>query len=104
MNYGYQQSCLNWDESKKDILAERLCKLLEEFGFKNVNGYSPGSFPYIEVDGNYGGVRIRRITHLSESMQNELVEKVDQIYLEVMQEKNKCMEEIKWNKKMRDLK
>jgi hypothetical protein len=84
MNYGYDESCRNWSEIKKDILAEHLSKLLEEFGFKNVRGYSPGTFPYIETDGNYRGVRIRRITNMPESEQKELIEKADRIYLEIM--------------------
>jgi len=65
-------------------LAEQLCTLLEDLGFIDVYGYQPSSDPYIEVDGSYGGVRIRRITNMSESKQKELIRKADQIYLEIM--------------------
>jgi hypothetical protein len=84
MHYGYDEFCQNWDESKKHILADRLGKLLEEFGFRNVQGYERGSFPYTEVDGNFGGVKIRRITQLPEAKQKELVKRADEIYREVM--------------------
>jgi hypothetical protein len=88
MHYAYGEFCPDWDESKKYILAERLCELLKEFGVRYVSGYSPGWLPYIEVDGLYK-VSIRRITHMPNFKRNQLVKKADQIYEEVMVEKTK---------------
>ena len=60
MNYGYGVFCPDWDESKKNFLADRLCVLLREYGFRDVCEFHPGSEPYVEVDGPYAGIRIRR--------------------------------------------
>ncbi len=57
------------------VLAEQLGHLLEEFGYDNVQGYRRGSFPYIDVDSD--GVRIRRITYMNKSKQEEFVRKAD---------------------------
>jgi hypothetical protein len=42
------------------------------------------SEPYIEVDGLYQGVRIRKITALSEQQETELINLADKKYLEIM--------------------
>jgi len=84
MNYGYSSFCPGWDESKKFELAKKLRILLEEFGIRHASGYNPGRSPYIEVDGLYDGVRIRRITHMSYCKRKDLVEKADRLYVDVM--------------------
>lgn len=73
MNYGY-------NPTTKDIkLAERIqneviAKLLpDEDGMK----------PYIEVNGLYDGVRIRRITHYSDEARNQIIDDMDKIYNEM---------------------
>ncbi len=80
MNYGYDSSCPNWDESKKHELAEALSKEL-------LVGTNPNAVhqPYVEVDGLYRGVRLRRITHLSEEEQELLINRADAIYRRIMQ-------------------
>ena len=45
---------------------------------------STGKNPYVEVDGLYRGVRIRKITNLSEDRCLELVKEADRIYNEVV--------------------
>jgi len=40
--------------------------------------------PYIEVDGLYTGVRIRKITNLSDQEQKKLVKRADKIFEEIM--------------------
>jgi len=85
MNYGYNKSTRNWNEKKKWILAEKISKDLNipiETGNRSYK--NDGSSPYIEVDGAYGGVRVRRITHLSEEEHFKLVKDSDNIYDEVM--------------------
>jgi len=97
MNYGYNEKSKNWDESRKDILAQELHKALK---IPIGNRYNDGVSPYIEVDEvttdvvagfgvdchttTYGGVRIRRITHLSQKEYDELIKKADYIYDLVM--------------------
>lgn len=81
MNYGYNKNCKGWNESKKTHLAFELSKALNiGIGDNSRDGVSP----YIEVDGAYSGVRIRRITHLSDKAHKELVKKADKVYDEVM--------------------
>jgi len=80
MNFGFGSSCEGWDESKKGQLFVRLRKELKLDELHDSNGSSP----YLEVDGLYRGVRIRRITHLSEADQERLVLKAERIYAEVM--------------------
>ena len=75
MNYGYL--CKDWTKEEKQQLAERLAKELK-IGFNN-----DGISPYIEIDGAYKGVRIRRITHLTEEEQNKLITTADKIYREL---------------------
>jgi len=84
MNYGYPPG------DRDEELAERLT---EELDIKR--GWSPrAKIPYIEVDGLYPGVRIRRITHLSEKM-SELLDLADKIYLEVYPEREKMSKDKK---------
>ena len=83
MHYGYDEHCEHWCESKKHVLADKLCLLLEDFGIKYPCGYRPGWLPYIEVDGLYK-VCIRRITHLPDFQRIKLIKKADNIYDDVM--------------------
>lgn len=80
VNYGYGPGCQNWKESRKQLLAE---KLSQELPAKI--GWTPGGgSPYIEVDGLYPGVRIRKITNIATEDQKELIKRADKIYDEVM--------------------
>lgn len=80
MNYGYDNTCPNWNEDKKAELAESLSKELS-IGFDANKQHQP----YVEVDGLYQGVRLRRITHLSEEEQELLITRADAIYRRIMQ-------------------
>ena len=79
MNYGYSKLSRGWKEDRKMKLARALAK---EFGL--YIGYKPDSKPYIEVDGLYEGVTLRRITNLSVEEQKVLVMKSDLIFNEIM--------------------
>lgn len=83
MNYGYDSETKYWDDSKVGKLVERLQKLI--VNYKPEEDYE-NYIPYVEVDGLYDGVRLRRITHLSEADRKDLVSKADKIYLEVMKQ------------------
>lgn len=75
MNYGWGEM----PAEQKSELAARLCKEL-----KLPRGRGPGNKdPYVEVDRLYKGVRIRRITHLSDREIDLLVLKADIIYCQV---------------------
>ena len=77
MNYGYNEKTKDWKENRKMTLAFELAKELNlVIGWA---GAKAGE-PYIEVNGGYGGVRIRRITHLSEQVQKSIVENADKVY------------------------
>lgn len=80
MNYGYDKHCKGWKPGRKAELARRL------FVELNIGmGWTPGGTqPYIELDSLYPGVRIRKITHLTEQERVALVRKADKIYDEVM--------------------
>ena len=82
MNYGYDSEREGWDPEKKQELAERLS---DELGLPVATAVSaPRGKPYIEIDGLYEGVRIRRITNLSEGDREGLVKIADAVYDEVM--------------------
>ena len=80
MNYGYDNTCPNWVEAKKAELAEALSKELR-ISFDANRQHKP----YVEVDGLYRGVRLRRITHMSEEEQELLIKRADAIYRRIMQ-------------------
>lgn len=90
VNYGYDPGIRAWDESKKGILANSLQELVDQIkkGSKTELAdacmSSDGKAPYIEVNGMYPGVRIRKITHLNDEQQRELITKADLIYTEIM--------------------
>lgn len=81
MNYGYDKTTKNWKENKKEELAQRLRELCQKF--KPSEEYS-NYLPYVEVDELYDGVRIRRITHLSDTDKKRIVKEADKIYDGVM--------------------
>ncbi len=78
------------------LLAENLAELLKGEGYMgrilNAQGPRPRwrfttrgiKEPYIEIDGIGGPVAIRKLTHLSDEAQDELVAKADKIYREIM--------------------
>ena len=75
MNYGYDDTA-SWSDAEKYGLAEALDALCANFPDRY------GMHPYTEVDTLYAGVRIRRITHLTEEEQQELVRQADVFYEE----------------------
>jgi hypothetical protein len=75
VNYGYD--CINWTEEEMMELA----KELEVLCRKNPDKYN--MFPYVEVNGLYEGVRIRRITHLPNNDNNQFEKKADKVYFKV---------------------
>ena len=79
MNYGYNENSKGWKEDKKLVLANCLHSIEPGLSYED-----DGINPYIEVDGAYGGVRIRRITHLSDKHRKALVKELDRIYDKVM--------------------
>lgn len=88
VNYGYE--CKDWSKKDKENLAQNLMKELN-LDWVWIPG---GSDPYIEIDGIYNGVRIRKMTHLSDEESENLVKKADKVYGEfvkrrVLREMNK---------------
>ena len=80
MNYGYDSETEYWKEERKQQLADTLSEVLHYKIGRDLGGRTP----FIEVDGLYLGVRIRRITNLNTSDIEELVARADKIYNEVM--------------------
>ena len=74
MNYGYQSLGRPAD-------AE-LLKLLEPI-VAEAGKASTGKKPYLEMNGLYDGVRIRAITDLPEEALDLLIQKADQVYEKV---------------------
>ena len=76
MNYGYPPG--DRDEELAELLAKEL----------NIRrGWLPrAKTPYIEVNGLYPGVSIRRITHLSDDEIDKLTEAADKIFFRVYPE------------------
>jgi exosome complex RNA-binding protein Csl4 len=83
VNYGYDDSTENWKEEKKHVLANELGKLLHDM---NKEGKINNDYmsPYIEMDQLYRGVRIRKITHLTAKIQDELIKRADAVYTRIM--------------------
>jgi len=88
MHYGYGPELTEtWNEQKKERLA---ILLSHELGLPIVDGrtYKPAwqlvatnvKSPYLEVDGTFGGVRIRKITHLSEDEREDITARADIVY------------------------
>lgn len=81
MNYGYSEGTPGWDDTKKEELIQRLNVEVTSGQHKPEKGYENYT-PYLEIDGPFGGVRVRRITHLQDI--RKLIEHCDNIYQEVM--------------------
>lgn len=78
-NYGYE--CDGWSEDEKSLLANRLRDLVNGKKYPNIK--CDVDFPYVEIDNLYDGVRIRKITYLSDDEINELVKEADKIFFDV---------------------
>lgn len=89
VNYGYE--CKGWSNSEMNRLAQYLRALLNNGKFADQYKMTP----YVESEGElqdfalYKGVRIRRITHLTDEQQTELVTEADKIYLDMKKENGK---------------
>ena len=71
VNYGYD--CVGRTADAKEELASELAKIAVTFTDRN------GKTPTIEVDESYPGVRIRRMTWLTEEQILELTDQADRI-------------------------
>lgn len=82
MNYGYDKSSKNWQEDKKLELASHLKSIIDH------PKYTPKEYPtqrpYVEIDGLYDGVRIRKITHLTGKQREQLIKEADVVYEVIM--------------------
>lgn len=78
VNYGYK--CTGWTDQEKQELAKLLSELCSNY-YEHHNGKRGCLQPYVEIDGLYEGVRIRRITWLLEKDVHELVDKADEIVI-----------------------
>jgi hypothetical protein len=79
MNYGFDSTTPLWKEDRKQKLADRLHTMVLPLQLADAT-----TAPYVEVDQMYDGVRIRRITNLSEPALKVLVETAEAIYKSVM--------------------
>lgn len=78
MNYGYDSTTKGWNPKLKRKLADELKAEVQTFN------QATGLHAYVEVDQMYKGVRIRRITHASAELREELVKAADEIYNRIM--------------------
>jgi hypothetical protein len=83
MIYSYGNATPGWKSRQKDILATRLCALIEEVA-TNETGVPRDAPPYVKVDPQKGAVSIRRLTNLSNNMIDRLTSQADAVYMEVM--------------------
>jgi len=79
VNYGYGPYTEGYDKTKESELTTRLRDLIMQYQLEEYE-----TSPYVEVDGLYHGVRIRKITNLPDEKKAELITKADQIYKETM--------------------
>ena len=79
VNYGY--SCDGWSDIEKSLLARRLRDLVDGKKYPNIK--CDVDFPYVEIDNLYDGVRIRKITYLSDEEHDELIKEADKIFLDI---------------------
>lgn len=90
VNFGFSPSTKYWREDRKHILAGRLSDMVEKMRKENKITSVPaimsstGLAPYIEIDELYSGVRVRKITHLTEESQYELIKNAEKVYRQVM--------------------
>jgi hypothetical protein len=78
MNFGYDRSVDGWREDRKDQLATELAVIA--YSYTDAHGMKP----YVEIDGLYDGVRIRRMTHLTQEEYWELVRRAEEAYTKIM--------------------
>ena len=83
MNYGFNSNSENWKEEKKNELFCELKKLTDKI-YSKLPVKKRITAPYIEINGLYDGVRIRRITHLEDKTCNSLIEQAEKIYEKIM--------------------
>ena len=85
VNFGYGPGVKGWDDKKAPLLAQRLQALLvtmeKQRKFDNIRKEIR---PYVETDGMYDGVRVRKITHLTDEVEDELITEAEKIYHDVM--------------------
>jgi hypothetical protein len=85
VNFGYGPGMKGWNDEKAPLLAQRLRALLvtmeKQRKFDNIREHVR---PYVETDGLYEGVRIRKITHLLDEVEDELIAEAEKIYYDVM--------------------
>ena len=85
VNFGYGPGMKGWDDKKAPLLAQRLQALLKTMeSARKFDGLHEGIRPYVEIDGMYEGVRIRKITHLEKRVCDELIQEAEKIYHDVM--------------------
>jgi hypothetical protein len=85
MNYGYE--CKGWTKQQKQKLAADLQGVIDimEITLEDLKkeGGASCDFPYIEIDGLYDGVRIRKITYLNDDQRKHLVITSDACYAHI---------------------
>ena len=78
MNYGFGPESPQWDVMQSFNLATALRELVKDYVDKN------GMQPYVEENGLYMGVTIRRLTHLTKEEIDTITTKADEIYDKIM--------------------
>lgn len=77
VNYGWK--CEGWSAEEKQTFAGAL-RVKFDFPFRHEAGWDDGKKPYLEIDGNYEGVRIRRLTFLSQEEQDRIIKEANLLY------------------------
>lgn len=75
MNYGYEPT------PQDEELAEKIREYLATLPPDN-----RGMYAYVERDGSYQGVRVRRISHYPEDTRWKIVKECDAIYAQIVEE------------------
>ncbi len=76
MNYGYE--CKGWTAEDKAELAERLAKILESA--KYVDDRIKAE---VEIDRMYSGVRMRKLTWLTDASLDDVITESDKVFDEI---------------------
>lgn len=85
VNFGYGPGTKDWDDEKAPLLTQRLQALLDTMERqRKFDNRHKEMRPYVETDGLYAGVRIRKITHLTTEVEHELIQEAEKIYHDVM--------------------
>jgi hypothetical protein len=85
VNYGFTPDMPGYKRDREPLLEAKLVALCKEYGGGSEHEAKWSGNPYVEVNRLYEGVRIRKITHLSETDTRKLVERADAIFVEVME-------------------